>query len=165
MGKIKNFIELEKTLELKYSGVKENEVHLGGEDFKDGKLSSSGYLRLKQQCEYIPYSDQIEIIIPRETAIGFRANLEQMAAAEISKIKKDRKRASYSSLFMLSLGILWYMVSYFFIPSKIVKDITIIVTWVFVWAAVEKWFFERGKLQDRRFSLLQILAARVKARE
>ena len=165
MGRVKQFIEIEKKLELKYSGVKENEVQLRAEDFNDGKLSSAGYLHLKQQCEYIPYSDQIEIIIPRDAAIGFRANLEQMAAAELVKIKKDKKHTSLMALFLLALGIAWYVVGYVLVPSAIVREVTIIATWVFVWSAVEKWFFERNKLQDRRFSLLQILAARVKARE
>lgn len=161
MGRFREYIEIEKKLEKKYSKQKENEVRLSAEDFKDGKLSSEGFFRLKQQCEYIPYSDDIEIIIPLKHAEGFRNKLEYMAAAELSKIKKDKKYATILSFILLLVGAFWYSVSYLF-PVDLGREISVIITWVFIWAGVEKWFFERHQLREKRFNLLQILSAKVR---
>lgn len=161
MGRFSKYIELEKKLEKKYPGQKENEVRLRTEDFKEGKLTSEGFLRLKQQCEYISYSDDIEIIVPPEYAADLRNRLEYMAAAELAKIKKDRKYTSIVALFLLGIGVIWYGIAFLF-PVDLGKEITVIITWVFMWAGVEKWFFERHKLREKRFDLLQILSAKIK---
>jgi hypothetical protein len=88
MSKRKQYNALEKALEQKYRAKRENEAVLSHEDFKDGKLTVFGYNHLKQQCDYIPYSEDIEIKIPKEYESGFRDTLESMGASELSRIKK-----------------------------------------------------------------------------
>lgn len=164
MGKRQKMHELlvvEEALEKRQKAGSETQVLLEKTDFRDSMFSASGYKRLKQECEYIDYGEQIEIIIPKEYAEGFKEKLESMAATELKHIKKDRQRNRMLALILLSIGSVWFVLGQFFSPARFVREITIVATWVFIWAAVEKWFFDQSKLRDRRFSLLQILAAKI----
>jgi hypothetical protein len=64
---------------------------------------------------------------------------------------------------LLFTGILFVMLGNIleFFQSNTFQNIVVIVSWVFVWAAVEKWFFDRGNLKEKRMSLLQILSAKI----
>ena len=163
MSKQKQYDDLEKALEQKYKTNRENEVVLSKEDFKDGKLTVFGYDHLKQQCDYIPYSEDIEIKIPREYGAGFKYALEYMGANELSRIKKDRRETKLTALGLLFTGILLVMLGNILevFRGNFFQSIIVIVSWVFVWAAVEKWFFDRKDLKEKRRSLLQILSAKI----
>lgn len=161
---MRKLLALEEALEQTQNVINETEVVLGKIDFKDGKLSASGFKRLKQECDYIDYSEQIEIIIPKEYAEGFKNKLESMTAIELKHLKKDRKRTKAAALILLVIGALWFTVGQLFLSARFVHELTLIATWVFVWAAVEKLFFDQTRLQDKRFSLLQILAAKITVR-
>lgn len=158
---MQELLALEEALEKKQKLDNETEVILETTDFREGKLSASGYKRLKQECEYINYGEQIEIIIPSEFAEGFKERLESIAATELKHLKKERIRTQLTALVLLIIGALWFTVGRVFSPVRFLHEITIIATWVFVWAAVEKLFFDRTRQQDKRFSLLQILAAKI----
>lgn len=56
MHENQEFKQLEKLLHEKFINIKENEVILRDDDFKDGKLTKDGYLNLKLQSDYIPIS-------------------------------------------------------------------------------------------------------------
>ncbi|MCL2477520.1 hypothetical protein [Candidatus Bathycorpusculum sp.] len=163
MSKRKQYDKLEKTLEQKYKSHRENEVVLSNEDFKNGKLTVFGYNHLKQQCDYIPYSEDIEIKIPKECESGFKDTLESMGANELSRIKKDRRDTKIAALVLLFTGILFVVLGNIleFFRGNFFQNIVVIVSWVFVWAAVEKWFFDRRALKEKRKSLLQILSAKI----
>ncbi|MCL2676172.1 MAG: hypothetical protein FWE84_06320 [Firmicutes bacterium] len=163
MSKHKQYREIEKNLEQKFRANRENEAVLDGGDFKDGKLSVWGYTRLKQQCDYIPFSEEIEIKIPKEHEEGFRDTLESMGAAELSRIKKDRRDAMLKALVLLLGGVLFFALGNIFdlLKTGIIQNIIIIASWVFVWGAVEAWFFDRKDLHEKRLSLLQILSAKI----
>ena len=156
---------IEKALTQKQKAKRENEAVLNNEDFKNGKLTAQGYEHLKQQCDYIPYREDIEIKIPKECETGFKDSLEPMAAVELSRIKKDRRDAQIASAILLLVGIGFVLLGNFieFHKVRIFETVVIIASWVFVWAAVEKWFFDRRRLTDKKFSLLQILSAKVTA--
>jgi len=163
MSKQKQYDKLEKALEQKYKINRENEAVLSKEDFKDGKLSVFGYNHLKQQCDYIPYSADIEIKIPKECEAGFKYTLESMGANELSRIKKDRRDTQITSLSLLFTGILFVALGNILevFRGNFFQNIIVIISWVFVWAAVEKWFFDRRDLKEKRKSLLQILSAKI----
>ena len=165
LGKHKQYRDLEKSLQKKFKVKRENEAALGKEDFKGGKLTVQGFENLKQQCDYIPFSGDIEIKIPKECEDGFQKSLNSMGAIELSRIKKDRREAMIASAILLLVGIGLVLFGNFieFHKVPIFENIVIIASWVFVWAAVEKWFFDRRKLSDKRFSLLQILSAKITA--
>jgi len=159
----KKYREIEKALEQRYKDVSENEASLNADDFKDGKLTVCGYERLKSQCDYIPYSEEIVINIPSELEHSFKDSLEFLAANELSRIKKDRREARITSLVLLLGGILFFAFGIIFeyFQRELFWNIVIIVSWVFIWAAAEKWFFDRKDLREKRKSLLQILTAKI----
>jgi hypothetical protein len=99
-NKIKQYKEIESALERRYRNKRENEVSLDKSDFKDGKLSVSGYTWLKQQCEYIDHRHNIEISVPKEYAENFMDTLEYLAANELSCIKKDTRNVKGKSLIL-----------------------------------------------------------------
>jgi len=163
MSKQRQYRELEKRLEQKYKEVKENEVSLAADYFKDGKLTIYGYDSLKHQCDYIPYSEEIIIKIPNGFEKNFKDSLEFMAANELFRIKKDRSEARITSLLLLLSGILFLALGFIFEHQQreLFWNIVIIVSWVFIWAATEKWFFDRKDLREKRKSILQILTAKI----
>ena len=159
MSRIKEFRQVEEGLLQKDFCKSENEIILEEADFMYGKLSMAGYSRIKHECEYIDYKDNIEITLPKKFLKGFSQKLEHFAADEIKHIKKDRRRlALFAGLFLL-IGAFWFTLGSFFSYVPVVREITMVATWVFVWTAIEKWFFERNRLQDNRFSILHILTA------
>ena len=165
MSKRKQYDELEKVLEQKYKVKRKNEAVLGKEDFKDGRLSVFGYTHLKQQCDYIAYSEDIEIKIPKEYEVVFRVTLENMGAVELSRIRKDLRDTRITALLLLFAGVLFVIFGNVleFLRGGFFQSVVVIVSWVFVWAAVEKWFFDRRALKEKRLSLLQILSAKITA--
>ena len=139
----------------------ENEIVLSNSDFKDGKLSFAGYYRLKQECEYIDHSENIEIIIPKKYVDDFKKNLESMMANEALHIKKDIREIHFKSILFLLIGVLWFAFGNIFTVLTYVKEITIVATWVFVWSAVEMLFFDSNRLKKRKYNLLHVLSAKI----
>jgi len=163
VSKRKQYNELEKVLEQKYKTCRENEAVLSKDDFKDGKLTVFGYYHLKQQCDYISYREDIEIKIPKEFEAGFKDTLQSMGATELSRIRKDRRDTKITALMLLFTGILFVILGNVleFFQGNAFQNVVVIISWVFVWAAVEKWFFDRRALKEKRQSLLQILSAKI----
>ena len=163
--KIRQYRKMEKALEQKYKGSRDNKAALDKTDFINGILSVSGYTWLKQQCEYMSYGNDIEIEVPKEYAEGFKNRLECLVANELSYIKKDRRNIQITASILLAIGILWYFVRYYFAHTIVVHEITLVATWVFVWAAVEKLFFDQNTLANRRHRLLQLLLSKITVHE
>lgn len=159
--------ELEKELEQKLQTRRENEVLLTGEFFHEEKFSTLGYFRLKQQCEYIAADEEIEIVLAEDCAAveeNFKSTFTILGANELSQTKKDLLSARMSSLILMLGGIVWFLMSYLAQTLEwvmIVKELFVIATWVFVWAAIEKFFFGRKELHEKRFKLLQMLSAKI----
>jgi len=162
MGQKKKFRELEKQLIAKNQDKRENEVVLESADFRDGKLSVSGFAKLKLECEYIEYDDDIEIKVPNEFVGGFKDTVEQMAAVELSHIRKDKREARIQAGIFLLVGVVVLAFGLVRFTDTIIRqEITIIVSWVFIWASAEKMFFDRSDLQNSRYNLLHILSGQV----
>lgn len=163
MSKLQKFLKIEKELEQKFEAKRESEVVLDKEDFKGAELTAEGYFKLKQQCDYIDYKEDIEIKIPLADGEGFREQLEHKASGELKRIKKDKRRGLLVALILLAVGAFWYGLRYIaqLQSVEILSEITLVATWVFIWAAVDKCFFGRRKLTDKRMSLLHILSAKI----
>jgi len=157
----KEFKGIEKNLFQKNKDKRENEIVLSNADFKDGKLSMWGYTKLKDECEYIDYHEDVEIIVPKEYVGGFRDTLEGMAANELAHIKKEKRETQIRALIFLIIGMALFAIGQFVHYVTVAYELTTIITWVFIWTAVEKFFFDHGKLQERRSNILQILAGEV----
>jgi len=161
MRKRRQYVALEKQLLTKHSQKRDNEVVLEEADFKDGKLSYSGYSRLKGECEYVGYAEDIEIKVPQNYVDGFNFCLENMATNELSKIKKDKIETRIKALILLFVGAVILTIGLMVIEHIVRQEFALIISWVFVWAASEKMFFDRKDLQNNRFNILHILSAKV----
>jgi hypothetical protein len=166
----KRYVDLEKKLERKFKNVRENELSLTKEDFKDGTLKASAFVRLKDECWYIPYEDEVLIKLPEENADRFKNSLEFFASRELSKIKKDRREAQiHAAVFFLTgvliLGILTLLIFLWGALDDVmfVTELITIISWVFVWAAVTKFFIDRKEMRDQRYTLLQLLSAKIES--
>jgi len=86
-----------------------------------------------------------------------------MGASELSRIRKDRRETKIVALMLLFTGILFVILGNVLevFQGSFFQNIVVIVSWVFVWAAVEKGFFDRRDLVEKRVSLLQILSAKI----
>lgn len=153
--------DTEKRLKLKFVNLKHSEIVLREEDFEDGKLTKSGYLSLKQQSDYIPTTETIEIRMPKAYIKDFKETLEYVGTKELTRIKTDIRDANIFALIFFSVGLLLISLQAFieFFNTKIINDILIIVSWVFMWAAVEKRFFGIPVLKNRRINILHILSS------
>ena len=160
-SKIKKFKVLERNLSRQIREKCTNEIVLNNFDFHENTLSFAGYNRLKQECEYIDYSENIEIIVPKECANGFRETLESMVVNEASHIKKEMQEIYIMSVVFLCIGVFWFTLGSIFAIPAVLKEITIVATWVFVWTALDKWFFEGKALRHKKFNLYQMLLAKV----
>jgi hypothetical protein len=161
MRRINQFRKIEKELRQKHGGCCANTVVMNDDDFKNGQLTAGGYCRLKQDCEYIRYSDDIEIIVPTQREEAFKYCLENMAAAELCQIRTDRREMMFASFLILATGILWFTLSQIFSDQRVLHEILMVATWCFTWTALAKWFFDRAKLRNRKYSLLHILTAKI----
>lgn len=161
MSTLKDFKLLEKSLHEMFEDIKDNEVILRHDDFKDGKLTKSGYLSLKLQSDYVPITDKLEIKIPKEYAHGFKSTLQYVATKELIRIKKDRKSTNLHALIFFIIGIILLTLPTLidFFKEPIINEIILIVSWVFVWASVEKKFFEMNHLNNKRQNILHILSS------
>ena len=167
----KQYVQIENSLEQKFSGVRENELELGVADFKDGKLRQSSFMRLKEECWYIPYGEEVIIKLGEECECckhGLTSSMEFFASRELSKIKKDRREARFYALAFFLVGVallgalsLALFFSEAFRETHFVPELTTIISWTFVWAAVTIFFIDFKKSRDQRFTLLQLLSARV----
>ena len=163
MKKLKQYWDMEKALEQKYRGMSKNVATLAESDFKDGKLDVCGYDRLKNQCDYIAFSEDITIKVPNEYSDWFKDSLEFLAVNELARIKRERRDTRIASIAFLLVGILFIGLSILLesLQRVLWLNIVIIVSWVFTWAAVEKWFFDRRSLRKKRRRILQILSAKI----
>lgn len=163
MSRKNEFKILEKQLKNKFVNLKENEIILNENDFRDGKLTKSGYLSLKLQSDYISISEDIEIKIPKHYKSNFKQQLEYVATKELIRIKSDMKDVNLKALIFISIGILLLTLPTLidFFKQNIINELILIVSWVFSWAAVEKKFFKMYDLKNRKQNILHILTAKL----
>ena len=163
MNRNKQFKNLEKNLKEKFINIKENEVVLREEDFKDGKLTRTGYISLKLQSDYIAVNEDVEIKVPKAYIKGFKEQLELMATKELLRIKSDMKDTNIIALILFISGIALLSLPAIFsiFRTTIINEIILIVSWVFTWAAVEKKFFTMHILKSKRQNILHILISQI----
>jgi len=164
----KRYVLLENSLISKFSHIKENEIEIIDSDFKDGRLRQSSFDRLKDECWYIPYEEPVIVKAPKGVEANFKNDLEFFASRQLSKIKKDRKEArlqggilfgvGFAILAVLALAmLLWEALT----SVMLVTELVTIISWVFVWAGVTKFFIDRKDIVDKRFTILQLLDAKI----
>ena len=136
-------------------------AYLEENDFQEGVFTACGYNNLKEQCQYIPYKEQIVIKVPSKHVDSFKESLESMAAVELRKNKKDRIFTLLMGLVLVLIGASFYMIHFFLSHVSVLVDFSLLGTWVFTWTAINKAVFDHLKLQDKRFSILHMASADV----
>lgn len=165
MAKRTTLRQIEKRLKAKFINMKENEVVLREYDLEGGRLTKAGYISLKQQSDYVPLSEDITVRIPHGGDItSFRDHLEYMATKELLRLKTDMRDVYLLALFLFILGLIFLALPAFVevLRTPVITDIFAIISWVFVWAAVERAFFEVARLKDRRRNILHLVAAKIR---
>jgi len=125
---------------------------------------AGSFERIKNECYYIPYEDEVEIKMPQRFLGGFCESFELMSHRELSKLYSLRREAWLAAFAMILAGIALLIPMFFLIEVRaafIIPDLLMIASWVFVWAAVQKVFFDRWRLREQRFTLLQLLDAKI----
>lgn len=163
MGKINKHNDLEKSLIQKYKDFTGEKLYLSEDDFKNEKLTSGGYSRIKEECSHFEPKKEIEIQVPAEHQKDFKDNLEYFSARELIQIRKDIFSAQVQARALFFIGMIFLLVGYFVSAGELFKEIIVIASWVFIWAAVEKMFFDTIYLRRTRVKILQMLSAKITA--
>jgi len=161
----KGYYALEQQLKKRYLHLRENELVLSSEDFSEGRLKDSGFIRLKNECWYIPYSDPVVIRTPEVSLQALEEDLGFFAVRALSKLKNDRRSAFWQSVALFMVGVVVLSGLSFFWDNVyeyvFLLEFITIISWVFIWSGVSKWFIEHRDLQDKRFTILQLLSAQI----
>lgn len=161
----KEYLSFEKNLKRMYRHIRKNELSLTYEDFENGHLKDSSFIRLTEESWFIPYSEEIVVKIPIIKRDVLYKDLGFFAVRALSKIKSDRLSLLWQAIALFLVGVFVLGVLHFTWDS--IKDIVFltelitIISWVFIWTAVSKWFIEQRDLQDKRFTILQLLSAKI----
>lgn len=140
-------------------------VVLTSEDFKDNHLLPSAYLKIKDSVISTNLEQKLVIEIPAQANGNFKSDLENNIALELKAIHKQKQTIKIQAFVLLVIGVVWFIATQLLRKYEIINEIMVITTWVFVWAAVEKFFFERAALHGPRIRLLMLLDAEIKTVE
>jgi len=164
-GQKKQYLELEQSLTAKCcTKIRHNELVLTKDDFEDGKLSSVSFARLKDECWYIPYADEAVVKVPMDNQKDFMESMELYSYRELNKIRTERNENRVHSLIIFLIGLVILVTAFcidYWLDIPILMEFLIIISWVFIWATVHKLFFDNKSLKEKRFTLLQLLSAKV----
>lgn len=169
MSEKKAYYRLEKHLKSRYKHIRDNELYLTSEDFESNKLENSAFIRLSEECWYIPYGERVIIKSPNITDVDLKTDMGFYAVRALIKIKKERQDTLLVSisLFLFGISVLaflsffWGIMYYHFFWAELFT----IISWAFVWSGVTNWFIDKRHLKDQRFTILQLLSAEIIAYE
>jgi len=95
-----------------------------------------------------------------------RPALRKSMARKLVKNKAERKRQLILSLVCFLAGVLLLALGSIFNPERIavLYEIVLVISWVFVWTAVEMFFFERQKSQFKKYRIIALADAEIKVK-
>ena len=158
----KQYRELEKVMLKRHATTAPNVIKLDKDDFKDGKLSVRGFVHLKEDIDYIPYADVVEIVVAKQYESGLKESIDQMAMHELARSKKDRRKTEIIvGLCVLVGAVCLALWQFAFQNVQFLGQVTLIAGWLFFWTAIDKLFFERPGQRDLRWNLLQLMSATI----
>ncbi len=115
------------------------------------------------KTETISLAFQCETITPDEEKTYERA-IKNYYARELEKTNLDLKRNGVGSLVMLILGALFLSLVITMTTlelSEVLTGIFDILAWVFVWEAMDLFFFRRREISEKRKKCQAILSAKI----
>lgn len=121
------------------------------------------YITGQIKLETIKANLELAVMASKEQAETFSKALKKTSEQKILAEQKEIKRQLTISLSMLIAGILILVSGYFLKEVMLVYEIFLVASWVFIWRAVELFFFER---QKRRILIIKkkILSADIKVK-
>jgi len=154
----KEFKHLERTLINSYE-KKNDKIIVDNNDFDEDGLTIEGFSKIKQKLEYVSIDDTFDIVVSNKKDEVFRNSLIHYVSKELFIIKKQKDRINKFSIIFLLIGILVMIFYYLFSKTYFLSELFIIISWVFIWAAVEKIFFEKAALKRNRIKLLILISS------
>ncbi len=134
---------------------------------KNEKLNDELAQYIWDKARFVPAKNEIRIKVYAHE----KANAKEIESAIRDKYKKEylelraeKKRNVLFSLAMLVVGLIFLAVlflSYYFFKNDYLDVILEIVTWVFVWAAVDAFFLQRSSLKRKQFTLLKLCTSKI----
>jgi len=163
---IRQYKSLERSLLKKHREKQDGIITVKADDFKDDKLTLNGYQKLKTGCEFaISNNEELQIVVPERNIETFKDSLENIVAAELIHLSNKTKKSRVTALILLVVGLACYGLGHLFrADDNMVREVTIIAMSGFVWAAIQQWFFEVGKMHDKRKNLILMLTAKITAK-
>ena len=126
-------------------------VVLTNEDFKDNHLVATGYLKIKDSIITTNLDQKLVIEIPSEESENFKSDLEHNVALELKSLQKQKHLIRVQALILLIVGVVWFIATQFLRKYEIINEIMVITTWVFIWAAAEKFFSNKPRCTHHEF--------------
>ncbi len=154
--KLDHLLTLEKDLLKNYEN-KTDKIIINDKSFDEQGFTIEGFNRLKEEINYIELDCDFGIIVPEGKQEVFNKSLKHYISKELFYINKKNKQINNIVILLLIFGIAVMALYYFFLKSFVLSDLLIIVSWVFIWSAIEKLFFEKPFLNRESLKLLLLL--------
>lgn len=159
-NKRKRLLTLEKEL-LKNSKLEDNTIYLSVDEFNERGLTVDGYSMLKEQVTIAGIKDNIKIAVPVSKKDIFQKNIRRMATYELVEMKQKEKLSYQIAWILLLIGIIT-IILYNAIPYEhIIYQVFVIISWVFAWSSIEKFFFELPSIRKEEIKLLVLVDSEV----
>lgn len=126
-------------------------------DFLDHNLKQ---MLPDSRIHFIISSDQID----DEEQIIYRKAITNYYHSEFSETAREMKKNMMQSIMMTIIAVMVFAVSVFLntLDTKvIILDMLDVIAWVFMWEAVDLFFFQRSVLKIRQLRNLSIIKAKI----
>jgi len=157
---------LEKAILSEHTDYATNAISVCEDDFANNKLLYDSFARMKEESWSIPYKEQIEINIPRDLAGIYNEDIRHKVYTELVKVRQERIELTVRCIWMFLAGVA-ALATALYVPfindMFFLFEIIIIASSMFIWVTIETWVVDGRVLYNQRFTLLQLLAARVNA--
>jgi len=157
----KNIKELRKKL-IKNFKSSVNNIELIDSDFYDNRLTANSYNTLKEKIKKSNIKEQFIIIAPSIYKDDLLQDIEKYVSPEIVSLEKEMKKIKMTSLLLLLIGSIIFITANIFVEGRLMSEIAVVAFWVFVWGAVEKFFFELPSLRNAEYKLLRLADAEIR---
>lgn len=159
-NKKKKLLILEKELMIN-SKIEDNTIYLSIDEFNERGLTVDGYSMLKEQITIAGVKDNIKIAVPLNKKEVFQKNIRRMVTYELVEMKQKEKLSYQIAWILLLIGIIT-IILYNAIPYEhIIYQIFVIISWVFAWSSIEKFFFELPSIRKEEIKLLVLVDSEV----
>lgn len=148
-----------------------NDSHFVSDYFTDGKpqltQETAGFL--EHSIKHVKSDNQIVFnitssVIDEDEQVKYKRAVKNYYAQEISEVVEELKTNTKMSLVMTIVGVLVFvanLVLNHFIELSILMAVLDVVAWVFVWEAVDIFFFRRHEIKQRLKKCVKLLTAEI----